>query len=66
MNIEDGAYAELLFEIEELRTALSNLVVNVVEDVPAESMTEHLIAAINEAEDLLADMGDIDYKETAE
>ena len=66
MNTEDGAYAELLFENEELRTALSNLVVNVVEDVPAESMTEHLINAINEAEDLLADLSDIDHKETEE
>ena len=66
MNTEDGAYAELLLENEELRTALSNLVVNVLEDVPAESMTEHLITAISEAEDLLADLGDIDHKETEE
>ncbi len=66
MKDDEQIISDLLLENEQLRIALSDLVVNVMEDVPAENMTEHLIAAINEAEDLLADMGDIDHKETAE
>ena len=62
MKNDEQIISDLLLENEQLRTALSNLVVNVVEDVPAESMTKHLITAINEAEDLLTDLSDIDYE----
>ena len=65
---DEQTISDLLLEHKELRTALSNLVVNVVEDVPAESMTKHLITAISEAENLLADLDDWGFttKETEE
>ena len=54
---------ELRLEIEQLRIALSDLLVNINEDVPADIMSKHMLAAISNAEDLLADLGDIDHKE---
>ena len=53
MKNDEQIISDLRLENEQLRIALNDLVVNVVEDVPAESMTKHLITAINEAEDLL-------------
>jgi hypothetical protein len=57
---------ELRLENEELRVALSDLLTNINEDVPADMMSKHFLAAIANAEDLLADLGDIDHEENAE
>jgi hypothetical protein len=54
---------ELMFEVEMLRIALTDLLVNINEDVPADTMSKHFLTAIVNAEDILADLGDIDHKE---
>lgn len=55
--------SDLLDENDSLRDALTYLLVNVREDVPAEIMSDALVDALATAEELLADMGDIDYEE---
>ena len=54
---------ELMLEVEVLRIALTDLLVNINEDVPADTMSKHFLAALANAEDILADLSDIDYKE---
>jgi hypothetical protein len=54
---------ELMLEVEMLRIALTDLLVNINEDVPADTMSKHFLVAIANAEDILADLGDIDHKE---
>jgi hypothetical protein len=58
--------SDLRLENEQLRIALNDLVGNVLEDVPTQSMTKHLAQALFDAQELLADLSDIDHKETAE
>jgi len=57
---------DLLAENEQLRIALGDLVLHVMEDVPTEMMTEHLAGALFDAQQMLADLGDIDHEETEE
>ena len=46
-----------------LRVVLGAVLQHLMEDVPAEMMGKHLLEAIAEAQDLLADLGDIDHNE---
>lgn len=54
---------DLLAENEQLRNVLGDLVLHVMEDVPTEMMTEHLVEALFDAQQMLADLGDIDHEE---
>lgn len=53
---------ELRLENEELRFALCKVVLNVMDNLPVDKMSDPLVIAIDEAGDLLVDMGDIDYE----
>jgi hypothetical protein len=57
---------DLLAENEQLRNVLGDLVLHVMEDVPEEYMTKHLIEALYEAQQMLADLGDIDHEEPSD
>ena len=60
---DEKTIIDLLAENEQLRNVLGDLVLHVMEDVPEEYMTKHLIEALYEAQQWLADLGDIDYNE---
>ena len=64
--MNDEQANDLLDENEYLRATLADLLVNVLEDVPKDLMSKHLIFAITEAESALSDISDIDHKETEE
>lgn len=60
---EEQITNDLLDENEQLRNVLGDLVLQVMEDVPEEYRTKHLIEALHEAQHWLADLSDIDHKE---
>jgi hypothetical protein len=57
---------DLRLENEQLRIALGDLVLHVMEDVPEEYMTKHLVEALFDAQQMLSDLGDIDHEEPEE
>ena len=63
---DEQTISDLQLENEQLRITLNDLVGNVLEDVPTESMTEHLAQALFDAQELLTDLSDVDHKETEE
>lgn len=59
---DEQTISDLRLENEELRFALCKVVLNVMDNLPVDKMSDPLVIAIDEAGDLLADMGDIDYE----
>jgi len=63
---DEQTVIDLLAENEQLRIALGDLVLHVMEDMPTEMMTEHLVEALFDAQQMLSDLGDIDHEEPSD
>ena len=59
---DEQTIIDLLAENKQLRFALCKVVLNVMDNLPVDKMTDPLVIAIDEAGDLLADISGIDYE----
>jgi hypothetical protein len=59
---DEQTIIDLLTENKLLRFVLCKVVLNVMDNLPVDKMTDPLVIAIDEAGDLLSDINDIDYE----